>query len=69
MGTSALMRRSSVRITLLEAPLPAAGLHHEEAPLKIVQDSEETLAVLTERRLLGRVSMGIPPVGLGHHPP
>ena len=61
--TSMLIRRSSALVTPLEAHLFAAGLHHEEAPLEIVRDSEEILAVSNECCLLDRVSIGILPVG------
>ena len=67
-STSMLIRRSSALVTPLEAHLFAAGLHHEEAPLEIVRDSEEMLAVSIECRLLDRVSIGILPMGLKSFP-
>ena len=63
------IRMSSARIFPLEAPLPLVGLRREEAPLETVQDSKKTLAVLTKHCLLDRVSISIPPVGLGLSPP
>ena len=60
--------RSSTHVTPPEAPFLVANLRHEEALLEIVRYSEETLAVSTKRRLLERVSMGIPLVGLGSSP-
>ena len=62
------MRRSSASVTSLEAPLPIASLHCEEAPLETILYSEEALAVLTEHCLLDWVSIGILPVGLGSSP-
>ena len=60
--------RSSAHITLPEAPLPGAGLHHEEALLETIRDSEEMLVISIECHLLDRVSIGIPLVDLGLSP-
>ena len=64
-----LIKRSSVRIAPPKAPLPVADLHREEAPLEIVRDSKETLAVSIECRLLDWVSIRIPPASLLSSPP
>ena len=53
------MRTTLAHVFPLEALLHKAGLRHEEAPQEIVRDSEETLAVSTEHRLLDRVSIRI----------
>ena len=53
------MRRSLARVAPLKAPLLVTGPCRKEAPLEIVRDSEETLVISTERRLLDWVSIRI----------
>ena len=61
-------RRSSAGISTLEAPLHVVDICHKKAPLEIVPDSEETLTVSIEHRLLDCVSIGILLVGLVSSP-
>ena len=66
--SSMSMRISSSCTAPLEAPLPLTNLRREVAPLEIVWDSDETLAVSTDHHLLDRVSIGMPLMSLGLSP-
>ena len=60
-SASISITRSLAQTSPPKAPLSLANLHHEEAPLEIVWDTKEMLAVSTECRLLEQVSIDILP--------